>query len=450
MKRNRKTVVGFASTLLLTLSIIATGCSSSKPSSEAATGNSTQTNAAPKQVTTLSVLMNTEWDTPGWRAVMEDLETKTDQLGFKLEVEKFPGKDAATIYRTRFATGNIPDILIYNGALAAQVDLKAELADISGDWTKNFDPNLLKGSTYTPEDKLVGAPVGGTNLNLVFYNKKVFEKLGLQIPNNWTEMLAISEKIRAAGIDPMFLSGKDAWTLQLFAFSGVHREAKGGSTADVMKQIIDRQLKWTDMKLFIDSMQKLVDYKNKGFTNKTVMSDDYSMAQKAIANGTSAMFVMGGFVMDEFIKNYPDQAADIGAFPLNFDDNTNKVGVFVPPAVMVPTNGGKKNVEAAKAFINYFESPETQTIYFKANPGIPAIKGLQGIEMLPAQQDAYNILQTDRVEENWQSSTGPYQYGDLSVFMQEILVGGKTPEQVALAMQDAWDKDAKAKGYPGY
>lgn len=455
MKSTIKSIVSFALAVAVTISLAACGENNDAQSSNATITQSetvkASTETEKKEIRTLSVLMETEKDNAGWQAMMKDFESKTDTLALKLEVEKFPGKDSTTIFKTRFATGNIPDILVYNSATAAKSDLRGEFADISGDWTKNYDPTILKSLNYTIDGKLCGAPLGGTNLNVVMYNKKVFSELGLQIPNNWDELIAVCEKIKAAGKVPMYFSGKDSWTLQLFAFLGVHRDGKAfGSTADLMQSLKDRKSRWQDLKLFQDSMAKMKELKEKGFTNKNVISDTYDLAQKELVEGTAAMYVMGGWIVDELVKKYPDKVNDIGSFALSFNDNTDKAGAFLPPCVLVTTNEDKKKEEGAKEFINYFASLETQTIYFQANPGIPCLKGLQRIKLTAPQEDMYKIIESGRAEDNWQTSGAPYSPGDLAKYLQDLMVGVKTPEQICETMQSEWDKDAKAKGYPGY
>ena len=59
----------------------------------------------------------------------------------------------------------------------------------------------------------------------VLYNKKIYERLNLEIPKTWDEFMANNAKIKAAGIDPVLQSYQDTWTSQLFVLGDFHNIA---------------------------------------------------------------------------------------------------------------------------------------------------------------------------------------------------------------------------------
>ena len=74
-------------------------------------------------------------------------------------------------------------------------------------------------------DELYGAPITGSTGGGILYNRKVYEKLGLQVPKTWAEFMANNAKIKAAGIDPVIQTYQDTWTSQLFVLADFHNVA---------------------------------------------------------------------------------------------------------------------------------------------------------------------------------------------------------------------------------
>src|SRR5215204_5236599 len=88
--------------------------------------------------------------------------------------------------------------------------------------TKVYD-DLNMRSAY-PEQLLAMVSDGGeiyavpANIhrgNVVFYNKKVFTDNGITAPTTWEEFLSASEKIKAAGVAPLAVGGKDTWAVTM-------------------------------------------------------------------------------------------------------------------------------------------------------------------------------------------------------------------------------------------
>ena len=84
-------------------------------------------------------------------------------------------------------------------------------AEVGGD--KIFPPGLAKvlksgGHAYA-------IPINQGIISNIFYNKKMFEKLGLTPPKTWDEFKAIGVKLRAAGIEPMG-AASGPWNLYQF------------------------------------------------------------------------------------------------------------------------------------------------------------------------------------------------------------------------------------------
>lgn len=190
---------------------------------------------------------------------------------------------------------------------------------------------------------------------------------------------------------------------------------------------------------------------NKKYVNKDYLSDTYDNAQKALANGDAAMYPMATWVMTDIAAKYPEQTKDIGAFLIPFNGEGKDVAGVYPPNAMYVVKGS--NQEAAQKFVNYFESVETQNIYFGAEGGIPAIKGVTNTLLTPAELDAQKFSEEGKAGPtgvNPSNGIPAYGYGDYPAFLQDLVAGAKTPEQVQEAEQKELVKNAKAKDDPNF
>lgn len=442
---------------LLPLTLLALAACNAKPSASesapasgtnaAATTQAAQTESAkPAEAVKLKAIIYASWAKEGLTAVLKDA---ADKIGVELEIEKVPeGTDGANLVKTRFATNDKPDLLFFHPGLNESQGLgKAEDLMVSQEdqpWIQNFDKDAWMGSMDS-NGKFYGAPYGGANVGVVLYNKKLFQSLNLQIPTNMDEFWKVSEAIKAAGKTPVFLSGKDSWTLQLPTLLSQARPEQ----LEFQKKLYAGEAKYTDFTLQKTGLTFLKDVIDKGYVNKNFLSDTYDNAQKALASGDAGMYLMATWVMTDIATKYPDQVNDIGAFVMPYaGDGSDVGGVFAPNQIYV-LKGPKQ--EAAQKFVNYFESVDTQNLFFSNEGGIPAIKGVTETKLTDAEKDAQQMIDDSKIA-NVYVSLGAgypsYAAGDLAALSQDLAAGGKTPDQVLEAEQKEFVKSAKAKNDP--
>lgn len=90
-------------------------------------------------------------------------------------------------------------------------------------WGDTFTPGILD-SVRAPDGKLYDIPADGVGVG-IFYNKKIFQDLNIEVPQTWTEFMNIQAKIKESGTTP-------------FAFNMV---AKGCCDASWSEQLLHNQ-----------------------------------------------------------------------------------------------------------------------------------------------------------------------------------------------------------------
>ena len=112
---------------------MAAGCGSSDKGSGTSSGG--------KDMTELTLLIDTDVTTAGFEAVAKKAEEK---LGIKVNIETRPGgADGDNIVKTRLASGDMADLCLYNsGALLNALNPAEYFIDISGeDFVSRIDDN---------------------------------------------------------------------------------------------------------------------------------------------------------------------------------------------------------------------------------------------------------------------------------------------------------------------
>lgn len=116
------------------------------------------------------------------------------------------------IIRTRIVSKSDMDMLWLFPNQVAEFSKEDVLMDITGSpWLDNYLEAAVKLGTV--DGKTYGVPYNSQPI-VMFYNKTLFGELGLEIPQTWDELLAVSEQIKASGTAPMVIGSKDGWATQ--------------------------------------------------------------------------------------------------------------------------------------------------------------------------------------------------------------------------------------------
>lgn len=214
-----------------------------------------------------------------------------------------------------------------------------ELPDVGMTWAAGFLMPYVKGSLFSPlddvlDDGLRDKFVSGTteayavdgvsyalplelNIVPVYYNKDIFEKHNLSVPETYADFVKVVDTLAAAGVAPIALGNKDRWTGSLWYMYLADRI--GG--ADALKGAIDRSGSFEDPSLIqaAREVQTLVGKNayNKGFNG---LSNDEGKAE--FMNGNAAMYMMGTWELPNFTTN--------DSIPQEFRDS---IGFFKFPTV---------------------------------------------------------------------------------------------------------------------
>jgi raffinose/stachyose/melibiose transport system substrate-binding protein len=438
---NPKRTLGLLGVLALTISACSNGGSaSSAPASGApsAAAPSAEVSSAPSEA---AAPVTVDWwhittGEPGksdFQAIADAYTAAHPNVKINITVldnEAFKTKLAAT------PADAYPDLFQSwgGGTMATQADagLLQDITSAVASWKDTVNPGAM--SIYQYKGAQYGIPWDMGMIGF-WYNKDLFQKAGITTPPaTWEEFLAAIPKLKAAGVAPLAIAGKDKWP-SMHLWSYLVLRTGGGEALSQMIQTGD----WnTDACInagkAVQELNKLDPYQ-KGYASAV-----YNDEAAAVGNGKAAMELMGQWAPSVQM----DQSADKKGLG-------DKLGWFAFPIVTGGAGaatdgiGGGNGIAVAKNappealdFLKFFMDKTNQDKLNTDNVGLSTTVGTEGtvtdpnLQQVLAGRGAATFMQLylDQATSGNLAAT----FNDATV---ALFLGKSTPEQVCQALTDA-------------
>ena len=225
-------------------------------------------------------------------------EMKKVMPNVTLEIEPAAQDDDAKL-KTMMATGDLPEIF---GTTRSNLDVAIKSNSILplDDYVKELNlEETLTPSTLSYLEQQDGhtwiIPTENSTFGLIYVNKSIFEKAGVDIPQNYEELLATADTFNQQGIIPMCIWLKETWPpLQLFDMISITENPDGIKALDVNGDALPSD------PAYQHAAEKIVDMVNAGMFSKDAFTMDYDSALAQFLNGEAAMMMGGSWTAQEF------------------------------------------------------------------------------------------------------------------------------------------------------
>lgn len=216
----------------------------------------------------------------------------------KITPNFFANDDYKQKIKTAIGAGQAPTMIWGwgGGGLKSYVDA-SQVVDLTDWFTQNaaVKSAILPSSfgAATVNGKIYALPVETVQPIVLFYNKKVFDKVGVKPPQSWGEMMALVPQFNAKGIAPFSLGGQSRWTNMMWLEFLLDRNA--GS--EVFNNVFAGKAgSWSDPAV-LDMLKKIQDLVKangfeKGFSSVTA---DSNADQALLYTGKAAMMLHGSW-----------------------------------------------------------------------------------------------------------------------------------------------------------
>jgi multiple sugar transport system substrate-binding protein len=213
----------------------------------------------------------------------------------------------------------------------------------------------------------------------VFYRKSLFKERGYQVPQKWSEFIALTKQMKKDGLSPIAsgYGGGDSWSI-LGAFDYVNLRTNG---YDFHMSLMRGKVSWTDKRALatLDHWRELAPYYQQGAAGRSWQDAAQSLLDKKSGMAVIGLF-LGQQITDEKIR------ADIDFFPFPEIDAAHG-----QDAVEAPTDGfmlsrRPKNEAGAKKFLEFLGGAHAEELYMGVDPSNLAVNE-------KASTGSYNALQ---------------------------------------------------------
>ena len=359
-----------------------------------------------------------------------------------LKIEDVPyTTDSLTFIRTRAAAGDLPDVIEINndenGLLLAKEGRLMDLSKLEA--AKHVVPTLLK--EYTISSGLVFGLPQGSSTAFIYYNKELFKELGLSIPTNYDEFIAVCEAIKAKGITPLGLAGQDPWNTE-FVFDWVYANqvAPDLGPGGYQKALADGTFTLDTpegIEVFA-KVKKISSYFQRGVTGDSETSTQDLFAKKKVA-----MTLAGSWN-----AALADSSGFAGAFFPPFGKKGAEQWIVNSPESGIGasmTHDTPEYNDAKAKLLEFWYSPEGYQFMQNARGNIPSIDNLENVKIM---EDIKALLPIMAKANSIPFLMNTYSTAATDVFipaLSGLFIGSNKPADVAKKVSEAIKANPKNK-----
>lgn len=308
--------------------------------------------AATAEVTLSLLVSDGPTDSIAAEALIKAYEA--DHPDVKIELETKPGgAEGDNLVKTRLATGEMADIFVYNsGSLFQAIKPTRNLVDLSD---LPAQENILDSfkSVVSADGKVYGVPFGTAMGGGIFYNRSIYEKLGLSVPKTWEEFMANNAKIQESGTPAVAQTYKDTWTSQLFVLADYFNVQ--AANPDFATEYTANKAKYATTPAAMRGFEHLQEVYEAGYMNEDFGAATFDDGMRMVATGEAGHYPMLTFAIEGVKQNHPDSIDELGFFAQPGDSaDSNGLTVWMPSGMYIANT--TEHMEEAMDFVNFAAS----------------------------------------------------------------------------------------------
>lgn len=276
------------------------------------------------------------------------------------------GTNAKAVLATRMQGDDPPSTFQVHGGAELNdgwvaADKMVSLDDFykENEWLDKFPEELI--DLVSSDGHIWSVPVDIHRGNVLFYNMKVFEENGVEVPTTFDEFFTAADKLQAAGVTPLALGDKESWPATMI-FENVLLGVLG---PDGYQKLFAGEIALDDEQV-VEAAEKFK--KMLSYVNEDHASRNWQDSAQLVANGEAAMINMGDWAKGYFVNDLEMETnKDFGYFAFPETD-----GEFV---IITDTFGlpkGIENPDDVKEFLKFLGSVEAQDVFNPLKGSIPA------------------------------------------------------------------------------
>lgn len=365
-----------------------------------------------------------------------------EESGNKIDQQGLDTDNAETIALTKFTTGDIPDLYVHFGnSNLKNFNPEENFVDwTDAEWVSDIQDSVLPQATYN--DKIIGLPFWEASNSGCFYNKKIFDELGISQPKTQEEFDKVCAKLLENDIQPIYLAAADSWPiLYQFALDPVLEEHP-----EYIEQLNAGELTYAEIPEFTSMCEWFLSAAEKGYFGKNFASDTWDYCSEVLGTGEAAMLFCWDtwFDTDYDSESYEYAGEDFGIMPVFM--GTCEEGTYEGGNVnLMMANKNGDHVEEAKDFINFMSVPENYNQAFDGISTAAVFKGqTTNVNSTQYEENKDSVDQLIRASSAQPKIVG-YNQGEGGKALLQLISGDITVEECIKLIDD--DRIATLKSF---
>lgn len=271
--------------LIMTISVVVVGCSSN---------NSNKNDDESRKIKFL-----TEDTADQKNAKVFSLEDE-DIPETELDIETIEQNDLLQQISLLSGNDDLPELFDYETNQLGDLMDSGQLLDIEETFKDleiydELDPSAVELVEQLTDDRGLYAIPVELNIEGFWFNKEIFEKYNLEVPETWEELMQVSETLNAEGVQPFSLSGEERWPITRM----INAFAIRYYGPDAMEKVDNEELSITDDG-FVKAAKTVQDMNENEYFGKGVNTIDSDTSLDMFLQGDTAMFYSGSWNIGDF------------------------------------------------------------------------------------------------------------------------------------------------------
>ena len=369
------------------------------------------------------------------------------ETGVKVTVELFAPSDSYSQKIIAAAQANVlPDIygILDKKSIVADFIKAGLVADLTGAmeadggaWANSLfdkalsDRSFVAGNVYGVKPGIYGVPIDVTDIQLI-YNKKLLLKAGIkEPPKTFDEFIKDAQALKRVGITPFVSGWGELWLLDCFTSNyafNIMGEEKIFAT-------FRGEVKYTDPD-WIKVFSIFAELRDKGVLIDGIVTKGNKYAEQDFALERAAFAFNGSWCVNVYHDMNPD--LDYGVIPPPPISTAYPLKIWGSSGSSFVVNGSSPNKDKAIAFLKWLTAKEQQVVLARETYNLPSNK--EAISVISPILEEFAKGMDESTHPNiWPINEDPSVSEAFDKGIQDIIIGEKTPQQVALDVQKVKD-----------